>query len=402
MKILFLPLFEMPSGHHRVADALTDMMMKRTDEIECKKVDLLSYSSRFLEKAVSKFYLKWIHHTPHSYDWAYKHFAYTKSHSPCSFSALEKYFLYYLKKLLSEEKPDLVVCSHGFPSLWMSRLKEEGIVSIPVINAYTDFFMNDIWGRQGIDYHLVPNLDVKRQMIDKHHIDERDIIVTGIPVHESFTEGTIKSKKNRTKTKRVLMAGGSSGLGNMLGFINGTSPEANIHYVILCGKNEQLYNDIKELNYEHVTPLAYVSSREEMNRIYEESDALVTKPGGATVSEALRKKLPIFVHSALPGQEFINLQYLKDQKLVHELDETQSLEKQLIDVLSSDFAMKRWEKTIEAYQSQIEMGSMNEMFRFISANVQEGVFLNQSKNALPVHFSLVNKLKRYAKKIALD
>ena len=57
-----------------------------------------------------------------------------------------------------------------------------------------------------------------------------------------------------------------------------------------------------------------------MNKLYDQVDAIVTKPGGVTVSEALRKRLPIFVHSVLPGQEQINLQFLKSQKLVFELD----------------------------------------------------------------------------------
>ena len=48
---------------------------------------------------------------------------------------------------------------------------------------------------------------------------------------------------------------------------------------------------------DHIKPLPYLSSRSEMNKLYEEVDAIVTKPGGVTISEALRKRLPIFVHS---------------------------------------------------------------------------------------------------------
>ena len=58
-----------------------------------------------------------------------------------------------------------------------------------------------------------------------------------------------------------------------------------------------------------------------MNKLYDQVDAIITKPGGVTVSEALRKRLPIFVHSTLPGQEQINLHVLKSQKLVFELDQ---------------------------------------------------------------------------------
>ena len=84
-------------------------------------------------------------------------------------------------------------------------------------------------------------------------------------------------------------------------------------------------------------------------------DAIVTKPGGVTVSEALRKRLPIFVHSVLPGQEQINLKYLKKQKLVFELDQTSSLEKQLDSILNNHKKMDRWQKSIESYRKGIEI-----------------------------------------------
>ena len=48
-----------------------------------------------------------------------------------------------------------------------------------------------------------------------------------------------------------------------------------------------------------------------MNELYSMADAIITKPGGVTISEALKKGLPIFIHSALPGQEEINLKLIK-------------------------------------------------------------------------------------------
>lgn len=401
MKILFLPLFKMPSGHHRVADAMINMMTSRTPKIECKKVDILSYSSKVLETAVSGFYLKWIHHTPLSYDWAYKHFAYTKDHKPCSFMGSEHFFLYYLEKLLREEQPDLVVCTHGFPSLLMSRLKEKGRVHIPVINAYTDFFMNDIWGRKGIDYHFVPNKEVKSLMIEQHQIDEQSIIVTGIPIHETFLQPK-KPLESGQRKKRILIAGGSSGLGDIVGLIKNTKIDSSFEYVILCGKNQKLHGEIDRLGLPNVTALSYISSRQEMNRLYDDVDAIVTKPGGVTVGEALRKRLPIFVHSALPGQEFINFQYLKDKHLVYDIDSKENLEQQISNVLNSEIEKRKWDKALNSYLDQQDITSSGSLFNFISANVLKGTYINKMKRPLPAPFGFINRLKKYAKRTALD
>lgn len=400
MKILFLPLFKMPSGHHRVADALIGMIENRTSKVTCVKVDLLSYSNETLEKLVSGTYLKWIGHTPKTYDWAYKHFAYTKKHDHCSFRGLEHYFLSKLQKLLDEERPDVVVCTHGFPSLLMSRLKNKGIVQMPVINVYTDFFINDIWGRDSIDYHLVPNLNVKKQMVENYGLNEHSIFVTGIPIHEAFIRSAHKKHKNAIKT--ILVAGGSSGLGDITGLVKKSNPNSGFKYTVLCGKNEQLYNELTDLNDPRIEPLPYMSSREEMNELYDRVDAIITKPGGVTVSEALQKRIPIFVHSTLPGQEDINLQFLKENHLIYELNREHHFEEQMSRVLNDDLEQKKWERAINKYFMEKQMGSAQSLYNFMMANVAEGYELNRNTKTITIKRGFVSKIKKYAKKMSLS
>ncbi|KIV49949.1 MGDG synthase family glycosyltransferase [Aneurinibacillus migulanus] len=78
-KVLFLPLLQMASGHHQVADALICSLEKRAPEILCKKIEFLSYVNERIEK---------------------------------------------IEQLLEEEQPDLLVCTHAFPSFLVSRLKK--------------------------------------------------------------------------------------------------------------------------------------------------------------------------------------------------------------------------------------------------------------------------------------
>ena len=80
-KILFLPLLQMQSGHHQVADALIDMFKKRTQDIVIKKVELLSYTNESLAKMITSSYLKWIRFAPKTYNLAYKSFFYDPIHN---------------------------------------------------------------------------------------------------------------------------------------------------------------------------------------------------------------------------------------------------------------------------------------------------------------------------------
>jgi len=402
MKILFLPLFNMPSGHHHVADALIGMINNRSDKIACRKVDILSYSSKRIEKAVSEIYLKWIKHAPHTYDWAYKHFAYSSSHKHRSFWGMEYFFLSKMEVLLQEERPDVVVCTHGFPSLLMSRLKNKGRCHIPVINVYTDYFINDIWGRQGINYHFVATLEVKKQMVEQYGLNEESIFVTGIPIHETFLSSNNMKRRNKSYAKTILVAGGSSGLGDIAGLLTHPDPDLDYHYIILCGKNEELYQSLKDMQNSKLEPLPYIASRVDMNRLYDQADAIITKPGGVTITEALRKGLPIFIHSALPGQEAVNLHYFKESHLVYELDRETSFERQMATILNNDIEIRKWQRAVQAYFDNLSIFRPYLLFEFLYDRAVEGQYLNEVYQIAETKRGFIGTLKKYAKKLSLS
>jgi processive 1,2-diacylglycerol beta-glucosyltransferase len=352
-KILFLPLLRMQSGHHQVADALIDMLKAHTHGLVLKKTDLLSYTNQSLEKMITGSYLKWIRYAPETYNLAYKSFFYEPAAKDNTFRWYQHIFLIKMEQLLSEENPDLIVCTHGFPSHLVSQLKRKGKCNIPVINVYTDFFINNVWGRHGIDLHLLPSQEVKESLIRKKGIPERSIIVTGIPVHEGITQ---KSETPKIPARpKILVSGGNSGLGGILKLSDELKNSSHFDFLILCGKNKKLYEQIVSWDAEHIKPFPYLTSRSEMNSLYDEVDAIITKPGGVTISEAIHKRLPIFVHSVLPGQEEINLQYLKKKGLVFKLDYKKSIDQQLSNILNNQQIMDLWNKSLNSYVSGIEL-----------------------------------------------
>ncbi|MED4731259.1 hypothetical protein P9597_24605, partial [Aneurinibacillus migulanus] len=89
-KSSFFTTLQMASGHHQVADALICSLEKRAPEILCKKIEFLSYVNERIEK---------------------------------------------MEQLLEEEQPDLLVCTHAFPSFLVSRLKEKQKIFTPLIKA---------------------------------------------------------------------------------------------------------------------------------------------------------------------------------------------------------------------------------------------------------------------------
>lgn len=366
MKILFLPFTCMPSGHHQVADALTDYIEKRTN-ITCKKVNILSSINQTLEQAGIRVYLKWIDSAPKSYGWIYEQFGYSshRKNRPASIWG-NAWLLKKMEQILNRENPDLIICTHGFSSYLMSCLKEQLRCQIPVINVYTDFFINNFWGQYGIDHHFASSMWVKQTLIQQG-IPESQITVAGIPVYESYMK--TQPKRTLKPPYRILISGGSHGLGDLSGLLKMTK-RTNVQYIILCGNNQKLYRKLSQEQLDHVQPFSYVHSKTKMNELYDQADAIVTKPGGVTVSEALKKQLPIFVHRALPGQEEINLRYLRRRNIVFQLDDKRPLDSQIIDVLTNSSKRSKLYNGMEDQLREIEKDGCEAIVSYIRSELR--------------------------------
>lgn len=354
-KVLIFPLLKsMPSGHHQVADALCESILTNIGEIECKKLDILSEWNSFIEGGIAKTYLGWIRHLPETYSWTYRKLAY-RSKSERSHKAYEILFLKKVKKILAEEKPDLIICTHGFPSFFINRLKETGECHVPAMNVYTDFFINDVWGCSHIDYHFVPSIGIKNDLTAKYSIDAGKIFISGIPVSKSFESANLQFAKNAEPPYEILLSGGSIGLGNISEVIAHNSYKTAGKIRILCGANKKMFDEMAALEGDVIEAYSYISSKDKMNDLYDKSDAILTKPGGVTVSEALRKGVPIFVTSALPGQEQINLSLLADMGLVFIVPEEADAIEFACHTLDNKEKMDRYRKTTTEYMVNLEL-----------------------------------------------
>ncbi|WP_180271341.1 MGDG synthase family glycosyltransferase [Fredinandcohnia onubensis] len=363
-KILVLPLFTMESGHHRAADALIDSFKKKNSYIQCEKLDFLTYLNPLFEKSISNMYLKWINNKPIIYSKFYKHFFFKKS--VILRSIYETLFLEKMEQLLGEKQPDLIICTHSFPSFLVNKLKEYGVCKTPMINVYTDFFINDLWGINHVDMHCVPSKEIKNELI-KASVPKENIIITGIVTNDLVSKRQVR-QANKKKT-HILVSGGSLGLGNQISFLKQPVNSSFVEYRVLCGSNAKLFNEIVSLNINSIKPLPYITCSEQMNHLYNWADALITKPGGVTISEGIKKRIPIFIHSVLPGQEEINMNYLEQKGLVQKLNRNKSVEEQVVTFLKNPTAIININKAINLFLSELEMYSCEEVASYIVEKV---------------------------------
>ncbi|CAH0344247.1 glycosyltransferase [Bacillus sp. CECT 9360] len=364
-KVLFLPLFTMESGHHKTTDAIIEAFQDEFPSILCKKVDFLHFMSPALEKGISRFYINWIKKAPSYYSSFYHHFFSQDSH--LIQGIYESIFIEKMEELLVREQPDLIVCTHSFSSYLVGKLKKYRVLTIPVINIYTDFFMNSLWNKNDIDWHFVPSHHVKTEL-KKTGVPAENIKISGICVNDKIT---IKKKRKLYNIPvHILVAGGNLGLINEFNLTQGGGPRSSsAEYKVLCGTNSRLYESIKDIQDPSVIPYPYIASQEKMNELYDWADLIITKPGGVTVSEALRKQLPIFLHSVLPGQEEKNVEYLQTRDLVYILHSHLNFEGQIFSFIQNQpVAFKKY-KAVQSYLNEIELNTSAEVCRFIEKQI---------------------------------
>lgn len=114
--------------------------------------------------------------------------------------------------------------------------------------------------------------------------------------------------------KVALVAGGSLGAGLSEDLIRDLSAEPKVKVVVVCGKNQAAYQKFKSgFSGKNVVVFGYYSP---MDELYAAADIFITKPGGLSVSEALRYRLPMAISYLLPGQEKYNFDYLLSRHLI--------------------------------------------------------------------------------------
>jgi processive 1,2-diacylglycerol beta-glucosyltransferase len=390
MKIILLSMFSVPTGHVKVAEVMQQKIKDKHPDAEVKIVDFLSFSNRWLENAVSGFYLKWIKAFPESYKRFYAQLMMSEEYTGMlkSFSVFSIYFEMKLKKLVDEESPSHIICTHSFPSRILGKLKKKSPSFVPkTVNVYTDFFINGVWDKENIDFHMVPSIEAKDELIRQYSIPSDRIFSTGVPVSGIYKDGkTGKSKNGSSDRKHLLVAGGNNGLCVLNEFMMNPSGTEHFRYTVLCGHNKELFDKLSGVP--NITPLMYIEDREELNAIYDSVDAIITKPGGVTITEVLNKRIPIFIHDYLPGQEEVNLEFLKEKKLVYLLNSEDPLEI-ITNVLKDKQEMNDYLVRLQQYLSSISTCVDESLNTLLKMN-QEDALVKPSLNKAGVTKTILN------------
>ena len=358
-------------GHLSAAKTLQTYFQENYQDVNVEIIDCIEYINKHLNKVSTEAYKEFAKKMP----WVWKR-VYNKSKSGAlAFLSTtnNKILSLKLKKLLEEEKPDLVISTHPFATTMCAYLKEKEKVNFKLATILTDYHIHPQWLVLNLynDVYFVANEQMKMDMIS-YNIDDDKIFVSGIPISERFLEP--KNKKEifdyfeLDENKRTLLffAGGEFGLGRNTTFILFRAfirlfPDMQI--VAISGKNKNMKAKFEKIidqtnSSNRVKLLEYTDKVPELMYI---ATAIVTKPGGLTVSEALASKKPLILINPIPGQEEENAQFLVDNNVAILIKDSDNISRTIKYLFKAD--------KIENMGKSIDILSKPDSTEFICDNV---------------------------------
>ncbi len=311
------------AGHRQVAATLEQKLIQLGHNVI--QIDFVREQSKMMEILVENGYLILAKNFPKIYGKFYKLSNSDRINSRFS-KIIEFAHIKCIRKILKKiDTPDLIIGTHPFSINIINRLKSKKYYKGPFISFITDFEAHYTYISSLVDMYVTGSNFTKDGLIEKG-ISKEKIQNLGIPVSPKFYETPQKTLSSQPINSpfNILLMGGSMGLTPMKqAFINLMHLNENIKLTVVCGKNATLKKQLEIIHRQHspnfdVEILGYTN---QVDKLMDKANVMITKPGGLTVSEAIIKNLPMLIPYYIPGQETENLNFLTLSNIAIEIKE---------------------------------------------------------------------------------
>lgn len=229
-----------------------------------------------------------------------------------------------LKKKICDFNPDVVISSHFYCSNIIWRYNKLKLINSKILTIITDYWPHEWWTKNHKNEtgFIVGNEMVKQELI-KRGVDAKKVYPFGLPLN-------ITKINNLDSEEEILKRYGLKGNRDIYLFFGGATAGSmyyydyfkalakmnlNVDVIYICGNNDKLKRKcekyVQEKNIKNIK--VYGFSKDILN-IMKISDLVISKPGGATVTECLEMKVPMLLVPGLGGQEKYNARFMAKKR----------------------------------------------------------------------------------------
>ena len=232
----------------------------------------------------------------------------------------------YVRDQFEKWCPHVVVSVHPLTQHIFARILKELKLQdqVPLVTVVTDpcygFWKG--WACDDVSLYLVANSEAREQLLD-YGISAEKIKISGMPVNPKFRE---VDEKDAQQVRRIygldpdkftiFVNAGWIGGGNIPQiFKELVRGELDVQAIFLAGKNEELRLEAEKIARSAKFPVKVIGYSDEIEKLMQSANVMVSKLGGLTTFEALACRLPIIADAttAPMPQEAGTVQLLKNR-----------------------------------------------------------------------------------------
>ena len=296
-------------GHRSAAVAIADGLHKfwKGESFTVRTIKAVEESHHITEKLVNVY--NWV--LRNRQHWMKYLYWFMNKIRPETREFFHKRCIGYVREIFEKWCPHIVVSVHPLTQHIFARILKELNLSeqVPLVTVVTDpcygFWKG--WACNDVSLYLVANEDARRQLIDYGILPEK-IKISGMPVHPKFHEVDEKIAQNARRAYgldpdkfTVFVNAGWIGGGNIPQiFKELVRGELDVQAIFLAGKNEELRLEAVEIAKTAKFPVKVIGYSDEIEKIMQSANVMISKLGGLTTFEALACRLPIIADTTTP------------------------------------------------------------------------------------------------------
>ncbi len=210
----------------------------------------------------------------------------------------------YIRSQFDKWCPHVVVSVHPLTQHIVAKILKELHLAdqVPLVTVVTDpcygFWKG--WACDDVSLYLVANDEARRQLLD-YGVSADRIKVSGMPVDPKFKEVDEADAQMARKAYgldpdkfTVFLNAGWIGGGNIPQiFKELVRGELDVQAIFLAGKNEQLRIEAEQIAKHAKFPVKVIGYSDEIEKLMQSANVMISKLGGLTTFEALACGLPI-------------------------------------------------------------------------------------------------------------
>ncbi len=299
-------------GHNSAAAAIAERL--DAEGVVCTVRDALAFASQGISDFVSNFHRRSAVYAPSLFEKGNREAERQTDSSRDSICYVANSL--YAGKLLdfiTDGGYDAVVATHVFPSEALSYLRREKRLPLPCYFVATDYNCTPFVAETCLDGYFIPHRELA-DVFRVHGLDGARLIPSGIPVAERFSHSLGRKAARdavglREDRKTALVMTGSMGAGSSGEIVSALAGLASdVDIAVFGGSNERLKKELRE-RFGPNPRVRVLDYADNVDVWFDAADALVTKPGGLSITEAACKGIPLVLSTPLPGWESDNVDF---------------------------------------------------------------------------------------------